>query len=35
MHGETIKLTYISIQWCIGQTQQNFIMFFIVLGQHV
>ena len=26
---------YINIQWCISQTQQNFIMFIIVLGQHV
>ena len=25
----------INIQWCISQTQQNFIMFIIVLGQHV
>jgi len=23
------------MQWCISQTQQNFIMFIIVLGQHV
>ena len=28
-------ILYISIQWCISQTQQNFIMFIIVLGQHV
>jgi hypothetical protein len=27
--------TYINIQWCISQTQHNFIMFIIVLGQHV
>jgi len=27
--------TYINIQWRISQTQQNFIMFIIVLGQHV
>ena len=27
--------TYINIQWCISQTQQNFIMFIIVLGRHV
>ena len=26
---------YINIQWCISQTQPNFIMFVIVLGQHV
>ena len=26
---------YINIQWCVSQTQQNFIMFSIVLGQHV
>ena len=25
----------IDIQWCISQTQQNFIVFIIVLGQHV
>jgi len=24
-----------NIQWCVSQTQQNFIMFIIVLGQHV
>jgi len=29
------KSDYINIQWCISQTQQNFIMFIIVLGQHV
>ena len=23
------------IQWCVSQTQQNIIMFIIVLGQHV
>jgi len=28
-------LTHINIQRCISQTQQNFIMFIIVLGQHV
>ena len=28
-------LLYIHTQWCISQTQQNFIMFIIVLGQHV
>jgi hypothetical protein len=27
--------TYINIQWCVSQTQQNFIMFIIVLGQRV
>ena len=26
---------YINIQWCINETQQNFILFIIVLGQHV
>jgi len=26
---------YLNIQWCISQMQQNFIMFIIVLGQHV
>ena len=25
----------INMQWCISQTQQPFIMFIIVLGQHV
>ena len=25
----------INIQWCVSQTQQTFIMFIIVLGQHV
>jgi len=25
----------INIQWCVSQTKQNFIMFIIVLGQHV
>ena len=24
-----------NIQWCISQTQQNFIMFIIVLAKHV
>jgi hypothetical protein len=24
--------TYINIQWCVSQTQQNFIMFVIVLS---
>ena len=33
-HPEVFN-TYINIQWCISQTQQNFIMFIIVLGQHV
>jgi len=28
-------ILYINIQWCISQTQQNFIVFIIVLGQHV
>ena len=27
--------TYINIKWYIGQKQQTFIMFLIVLGQHV
>jgi len=27
--------TYINIQRCVSQTQRNFIMFIIVLGQHV
>ena len=26
---------YINIQWCISKTQKNFILFIIVLGQHV
>ena len=26
---------YINIRWCVSQTQQNFIVFIIVLGQHV
>jgi len=33
-HPEVFN-TYINIQWCISQTQQNFIMFIIVLGWHV
>jgi len=33
-HPEVFN-TYINIQWCISQTQQNFIMFIIALGQHV
>jgi hypothetical protein len=33
-HPEVFN-TYINIQWCVSQTQQNFIMFTIVLGQHV
>ena len=33
-HPEVFN-TYINIQWCISQTQKNFIMFIIVLGQHV
>ena len=42
MHGRTTKIienqqanTYINIQRCISQTQQNFIIFIIVLGQQV
>ena len=27
--------TYINIQWCVSQTQQNTIVIIIVLGQHV
>ena len=27
--------TYINIQWCVSQTQKTFIMFIIILGQHV
>ena len=27
--------TYINIQWCVSQTQQNFIMFIIILGQQL
>jgi len=30
-----MRNTYINIQQCISQTQQNFIMFIIVLRQHV
>ena len=33
-HPEVFN-TYINIQWSISQTQQYFIMFVIVLGQHV
>ena len=33
-HPEVFN-TYINIQRCISQTQQNFIMFIIVLEQHV
>jgi len=33
-HPEVFN-THINIQWCISQTQQNFIMFIIVLGQRV
>ena len=33
-HPEVFS-TYINIQWYINQTQQNFIMFIIALGQHV
>ena len=29
------KEMYINIKWCVSQTQQIFIMFIIVLGQHV
>ena len=32
-HPEVFN-TYINIQWCISQKQQNFIKFIIVLGQH-
>jgi len=30
-----LRPLYINIQCCISQTQQNFIMFITVLGQHV
>ena len=33
-HSEVVN-TYINIQWCISQTQHNFIMFITVLRQHV
>jgi hypothetical protein len=33
-HPEVFN-THINVQCCIGQTQQNFIVFIIVLGQHV
>ena len=33
-HPEVFN-TYINTQWRISQTQQNFIMFIIVLGQYV
>ena len=33
-HPEVFN-TCINIQWCINQTQQNFIIFIFVLGQHV
>jgi len=33
-HPEVFN-THINKQWCISQTQQNFIMFINVLGQHV
>ena len=33
-HPEVFN-TYINIQRSVNQTQQNFIMFIIVLGQHV
>jgi len=33
-HPEVFN-TYINIQWCISQTQKNFIIFIIVLWQHV
>jgi len=33
-HPEVFN-TCINRQWCISQTQQNFIMFITVLGQHV
>ena len=34
-HDKTEQNAYIDIQRCVSQTQQNFIMFIIVLGQHV
>ena len=30
-----MKKSYINIQWCVSQAQQNIIMVIIVLGQHV
>jgi len=30
-----VRNTYINMQPCISHTQKNFIMFIIVLGQHV
>jgi len=33
-HPEVFN-TYINIQFCVSQTQQTFIMFIIVLGEHV
>ena len=33
-HHEVFN-TYINIQCCVSQTQQNFIVFIIVLGRHV
>jgi len=33
-HPEMLN-THINIPLCVSQTQQNFIMFIIVLGQHV
>ena len=33
-HPEVFN-TYINTQLCVSQTQHNFIMFIIVLGQHV
>jgi len=33
-HPEVFNMC-INMQWCVSQTQQNFIMFIIVLGQHV
>ena len=34
--GNSVQtLIYVDIQWRISQTQRNFIMFNIVLGQHV
>ena len=33
-HPEVFN-TCINIQWCVSQTQQTFIMFITVLGQHV
>jgi len=35
IHTTALCYAYINTQRCVSQTQQNFIMFIIVLGQHV